>query len=103
MLSGSLKGKALFCFARIDGWKGSSWEAIDNMRHCVQAYHFVLSSCRCLGEGLLVLVSLCETSYVDFVHAYCLTLQKIGMPLNICEITVVECVFSCLKSSAGNQ
>lgn len=83
--------------------EGNSWEAIGNMRHRVQANHFVLSSSRCFGEGLLVLVSLCETSYVDFIHASCLTLQKIGMPLSICEITVVECVFSCLKSSAGNQ
>ncbi len=85
--------------------EGSSQEALGNTLVFKQITLFKVHPYSSTDAGAFSYLFLCvkQTAYIDFMHVHCLTLQKIGTPLNICEITIVECVFSCLKSSAGNQ
>lgn len=44
-----------------------------------------------------------QNAYIDFMHVCGLASRRIGVPLNIWEITIARGVFPRLKSSAGNQ
>jgi len=83
----------------------NQWKVVHrsiNQNACFQANYFLKGLSLFFNRKYLFLCSK-QTFYMDFIDTYCFTWQKISKAHNICEITSGECVFLCLKSSAGNQ
>lgn len=99
----------MFCFAPIDGWRAvfAGGEALGNVRHGVRAESLRLKFIRIPPNKtprrrppLYITCPLGrETPLLYGFHACILfnPRRKIGVPLNICEITVVEGAFSCFE------